>query len=260
MYNSVEFIFKRRFNRGLGFQFGYTWALSKDTRSFDPVFTTVSTGTSHTAANTPANNDRNSIYAWSDFDRRHSFQGTYVYELPFGDGKWIGSGSPSAIRYLISGWQLSGGVRLTSGRPFTVYSGLYTITNSVLSFANCSGCTRDMGKVFQDDPTGAGLLRNWFFDQTQITMFSEPGPGENGNTGRNFFISPSFFETDASMRKQFKFTERVSFDIRIEAKNLTNTPNFYIPTTNIQSSIFGRINADVVNAARRVQFSGRLNF
>lgn len=260
-YQGLEVNFRRRFYNGLNFQLTYTWALSKDTRSFDPVFTTVATGSTQTAANTPSNNNnRDEIFAWSDFDRRHSFKGTYVYELPFGTGKWIGSGAPSVIRYIISGWQLAGGFRWTSGRPFTVYDGRFTVSNSVGSFANCNGCTRDMGEVFQADPSGAGLLRNWFFTTAQIAQFSASTPGQNGNTGRNFFIGPKFFETDASLRKQFKITERVNFDLRIEAKNLTNTPNFAAPTTTITSSIFGRINADVTNAARRVQISGRLNF
>lgn len=268
MYNSVEVIFKRRFNKGLSFQMAYTWALSKDTRSFDPVFTTVATGSTQTSANTPQDiNRRNLIYSWSDFDRRHSFQGTYVYELPFGKGKWIGNESPSVINYLISGWQLSGGIRLTSGRPFSVYSGLSTFSNSVGSFANCSGCTRDMGKVIQADPSGAGLLRNWFFDPaSQLAMFSQPAPGELGNLPRNFFIGPGYFETDASLLKKFKFTERFNFDLRIDARNLLNTPNFNAPSTvfpangSLSGSLFGRINADVVNNARRIQVSGKLNF
>lgn len=268
MYNSVEAIFKRRFSKGLSFQLAYTYAISKDTRSFDPVFTTVATGSTQTSANTPQDNaQRDLIYSWSDFDRRHSFQGTYVYELPFGKGKWIGNESPSVVSYLISGWQLAGGIRLTSGRPFSVFSGLNTFSGSVGSFANCNGCTRDMGKVIQADPSGAGLLRNWFFDPvTQTTLFSRPDPGQLGNLPRNFFIGPGYFETDASLRKQFKFTERFNFDLRIDAKNLFNTPNFNAPSTvfpangTLSGSLFGRINADVVNTARRIQISGKLNF
>jgi hypothetical protein len=260
-YNSVEVIFKRRFYNGLNFQLAYTWALSKDTRSFDPVFTTVATGSTQTSANTPAdNNNRDSIFAWSDFDRRHSFQATYVYELPFGTGKWIGNNAPSVINYIISGWQLAGGVRATSGRPFTVYDGLFTVSNSVGSFANCNNCPRDLGGVIQLDPSGANLLRNWFFSNEQRALFSATTPGQNGNTGRNYFIAPNFFQTDASLRKNFKFTERLSFDLRFEATNLTNTPNFNAPTAVMTDSLFGRINADVVNNARRVQVSGRVNF
>ena len=74
MYHGVEAIFKRRMNKGLSFQLAYTWAVSKDSRSFDPVFTTVATGTSQTAANTPFDNLNQDLnYSWSDFDRRHRF-------------------------------------------------------------------------------------------------------------------------------------------------------------------------------------------
>jgi hypothetical protein len=266
-YNGFEFIFKRRINNGLGFQLAYTWSKSKDTRSFDPVFTTVGTGINQTAANTPFdNNNRDANYSWSDFDRRHSFLATYVYELPFGRDKWIGSNAPGFITYLISGWQLAGNVRWQSGRPFTVFSGLNTLTQSVGSTANCNDCPRNIGNVIQADPSGAGLLRNWFFDADALSRFGQPLPGQQGNTPRNYFIGPSFFETDASLLKKFRVTENVSFDLRVEAKNLTNTPNFNFPSAvypangNLTGSLFGRINADVVNSNRRIQFSGKLNF
>lgn len=268
-YNGFEFIFKRRIKDGLGFQLAYTWSKSKDSRSFDPVFTTVATGISQTAANTPFDNrNRRLNYSWSDFDRRHSFLATYVYELPFGRGKWIGSESPRFVNYLIGGWQLAGAVRIQSGRPFSVFSGINSFSNSVGSTANCASCPRDLGSVVQgnfDNPSNPNL-RNWFFDQQARERFSIPNPGEQGNTPRNYFIGPSFYETDVSLSKRFKFTERFNFDLRVDVKNLTNTPNFNLPSAvypsnnNLTNSIFGRINADVVNSNRRIQFSGKINF
>ena len=156
---------------------------------------------------------------------------------------------------------------MTSGRPFSVFSGLNTFSNSVGSTANCSGCTRDMGSVIQGDfDNTLGVFRNWYFTNEQRGMFSIPAPGQQGNTPRNFFIGPSFFETDVSLSKKFRFTERFSFDLRVDAKNLTNTPNFNAPSAVYPSngvltnSLFGRINADVVNNNRRIQFSGKINF
>ncbi len=267
-YNGFEFIFKRRIKDGLGFQVAYTWSKSKDSRSFDPVFTTVATGINQTAANTPFDNrDRSLNYSWSDFDRRHSFVATYVYELPFGKGKWIGSDTPAAINYIISGWQLAGNVRLQSGRPFSVFSGINSFSNSVGSTANCNGCSRNLGQIIQanyDNPNGGD--RNWYFDADARARFSIPNPGEQGNTPRNYFIGPSFFETDVSLSRKFRFTETLNFELRVDAKNVTNTPNFNLPSAvypannSLTGSIFGRINADVVNSARRIQFSGKINF
>ncbi len=271
-YNGVEFSFKRRMRQGLSYQIGYTWALSKDTRSFDPVFTTVSTGTAQSSANTPFNNnDRRSNYAWSDFDRRHSLLGTYVYELPFGKGKRWGADWNSVARYLISGWQVAGTLRVTSGRPFTVFSGLNTVSQTAGSYVNCNGCTRNMGNIVQGnfDNTANPLLRNWWWTDAQRSLFTQPAPGDQGNTGRNYFIGPMYRETDLSLSRKFSVTETMSFDLRVDIRNLTNTPNFAAPTavlpagftqSGFGTSIFGRINADVTNSNRRIQFSGKLNF
>ncbi|GEM_PF-3937725 len=247
---------------GLSFQLGYTYAISKDTRSFDPVFTTVtqSTTISQTSANFPFDNaNRDLNYSWSDFDRRHSLLGTYVYELPFGKGKPFGGDTPSVLNYIISGWQLAGTLRLTSGRPFTVFSGLFTVGQTVGSTASCDGCTRNMGALHQANYDNTGN-RNWWFTEVQQDMFSAPDPGEQGNLPRNFFVGPSYFETDISVLRKFRFGERFSFDLRVDAKNLTNTPNFAAPTALITSSLFGRINADVVNNARRIQLGGKFSF
>jgi hypothetical protein len=124
-----------------------------------------------------------------------------------------------------------------------------------------------MGSRQQLNVDGTGV-RNWWFNAEERAMFSQPAPGEQGNTGRNYFIGPAFFETDMSLLRKFRITERFSFDLRVDAKNLTNTPNFNAPSavfpasgaSGLTGNIFGRINTDVVNNARRIQFSGKINF
>ncbi len=270
-YNGLEFIVKRRFNQGVSFQVGYTYAISKDTRSFDPTFTVLGTGSTGTSANTPFDNaNRAANYAWSDFDRRHSVLGTYVVELPFGNGKKFSTDN-SVMDYIIGGWQLAGSIRLTSGRPFSAFSGLNTVSQTSGSFANCDGCPRDLGGLTQGnfENTSNPNTRNWWFTDTQRDLFSQPEPGEIGNTGRNYFIGPGYTETDISLSRKFRVNERYSFDIRVDARNLTNTPNFAAPSSVLPagfsqsgfgSSIFGRINTSVTNNARRIQVSGKFNF
>ena len=254
-YHGLELILRRRVNTGLTFQVSYTLSKSMDNRSWDPSLSTVSTGSVQSASSTPFDNSNRRLnYTWSDFDRRHVVQGTYLYELPFGNGRKFANGIPRALDLAIGGWQLAGTLLVSSGRPFTVYSGLTTFSNVVNSTADCSGCTRDMGSLIVESG------RNFWFDAADRAKFTSPAPGSIGNTGRNFFLEPRYFQTDASLSKRFRVTERMSFDLRVDARNLTNTPSFAAPTAVLTSTIFGRINDSVNNAARRVQFSGKFNF
>jgi hypothetical protein len=254
-YGGLQFIFKRRIQKGLGFQFGYTLSKSKDNRSWDPSLSTVSTGSVQSASSTPFDlRDRNLNYTWSDFDRRHVFQGTYTYELPFGKGRRFLSGMPSVVNYVVGGWETAGTVLWASGRPFTVYSGINSVSNVVQSTADCNGCTRDSGSLVLESG------RNFWFDASTRSQFSAPAPGSIGNTGRNFFLAPTYFQWDASLSKQFRITEKVSFNFRVDARNVLNNPAFDNPTAVITSSIFGRINDSVTNNARRIQLSGKLSF
>ncbi len=254
-YQGLQVIFKRRITNGLGFQFGYTFSKSKDNRSFDPSLTTISGGSVQSASSTPFDlRDRNINYTYSDFDRRHAFLGTYVWEIPVGRDRWLGREMNKALDLLIGGWQLAGTVQWTSGRPFTVYSGVNTFNNIVSSTADCNGCSRDIGNLILEN----GL--NFWFDAATRGLFTSPAAGSIGNTGRNFFIAPPYFQTDASLSKKFKINERMSFDLRFDAKNLLNHPSFDNPTAVYTSAIFGRINDSVTNAARRIQVSGKFNF
>lgn len=254
-YNGLEVILKRRLKSGLGYQIGYTYSISKDTRSFDPTFTIVSRANNQSASSTPFDiNNRTLNYAWSDFDRRHVLQATYVYELPLGKGRRFGSDAPRAVDWLIGGWQLAGSFNMASGRPFTVYSGLNTFSNVNQSFANCNSCPRTLGKLIERNGT------NYWFSQEAEALFSQPLPGELGNSGRNYFISPGQFLTNASLSKKFRFSERYSFDLRIDSTNMTNTASFGLPTATFNSSVFGRIRDSVASSARRIQWSGKFSF
>ncbi|MBA3765508.1 MAG: carboxypeptidase regulatory-like domain-containing protein [Acidobacteria bacterium] len=254
-YNALEVQLKRRFFNGLSFQTSYTWAKSLDTRSFDPTFSVASRGSFQSASSTPFDlRDRKLNYARSDFDRRHAFQGYFVYDVPFGRGRRYLNDLNPALDRVIGGFELAGIVIWESGRPFTIYSGSNTVSNVVQSPANCTNCTPGMG--FRQLEGG----RNFYFSPEQRARFSIPAPGELGNTGRNFFTAPSLFRIDLTVGKKFKFTETTNLEIRMEVQNATNHPSFDIPTAVITASVFGRINDAVVSTSRKVQFSAKFNF
>ena len=255
-YNALEAQVERRLASGVSFNLAYTWSKALDTRSFDPTITVVGTGNSATAADTPFDiNNRRLNYAPADFDRRHVFQWNFVTELPFGKGKrWL-AGSGLADR-IVGGWELTGYGRLTSGRPFTAFSGSNTVSNVVQSTANCKGCGRGDGSPFLDPASGV----IWFFDANERAKFSAPGAGQFGNTGRNFFVGPHYFELDASLLKRVPISERLKLELRADATNLTNSVDFNAPTSDITSSLFGRIRNSVASNSRKIQLGAKVYF
>ena len=93
-------------------------------------------------------------------------------------------------------------------------------------------------------------------------MFTQPAPGEFSNTGRNYFIAPPEFRFDTSLSKKFKFTEKVNFELRVDARNVFNSVvyGFGNAVVNSTTAPFGRIRTDILSSARKMQFSGKLSF
>ena len=59
-------------------------------------------------------------------------------------------------------------------------------------------------------------------------MFSAPCLGCPGNLGRNTFVGPSQWFADMSLFKNFKVTERVGLQFRVEGFNVFNHTNFLL--------------------------------
>jgi len=254
-YNALEVQLSRRASRGFGYQVSYTLAKSEDTRSFDPAFTVAGRGTTFTASNTPYDiNNRRANYARSDFDRRHALQGYFTAELPFGKNRRFLSDINRVADHVIGGWELAGIMRWFSGRPFTVYSGINSLTQVVQSPASCNDCSPDLGSITLENG------RNVFFNAEQRAVFFAPPAGELGNTGRNFFTGPSFFQVDFTLGKRIRFDEHRNLELRFEAINATNTPSFDFPTSVISNSAFGSVGGAVVSASRKVQWAAKFNF
>ncbi len=256
-YHALELQLQRRFTRGLSFLLGYTFSKSLDTRSFDPAFTVVSSGAVQSASSTPFDiYNRKLNYARSDFDRTHVGQATWVYELPFGRGKRLASGAGGVLDRVIGGWELTGFMLWHAGRPFTVYSGANTFSSVVQTPANCAGCSRTDGDVFQDQGTGF----KFYFDPALRARFGGPVAGEFGSTGRNFFNGPGLFNIDLGILKRTRIRENHFLEYRAEFTNLTNTPSFGFPTATITSTTFGRIRDSVVSGSRKIQMGLKYSF
>jgi len=258
-YHGMEWTLERQFSEGFAFLVGYTLAKSLDTRSYDPVFTIVSTGSGQSASSTPFNiKNRRLNYVISDFDRTHVLQARWSYELPFGVGRrWMNGG---VLAKVLGGWDLSGFMIIQGGRSFTVYGGSNTMSNVVQTPAYCNNCGRDLGKVRSEIATTYNGTMIFYFDPTERSQFSTPPAGQLGNTGRNYFRGPGSFNMDLGVLKRTYVTESHYVEFRAEFTNLTNTPTFGFPTTTVTSSTFGRIRDTVISGSRKIQLALKYYF
>jgi hypothetical protein len=88
--------------------------------------------------------------------------------------------------------------------------------------------------------------------------FAAPAPGQWGNAGRNSITGPAQFQLNASLARTFRFSERVSMDLRVDSTNVLNHVTFPNWNTLISSGQFGL--PMQANAMRTIQPSVRVRF
>lgn len=239
-YNSFQFVVTQRRWNGLTLNLNYT--LSK---SFDD-----STGTINRSG-----------YNWGTEkavtveDATHVLNFTLVYALPFGE-----SSSNAFYRSLVRGWQISAITQFNTGRP------LGTVVANC-NLPNAGDCYADYNPSFsgpvQTADYGSGnLLGSSPTVYLNKNAFRDPAPYTYGNTPRTLAYSlrgPSSFNQDLSLRREFKITESLNFQLQADAINWLNHTVFSNPSIDTTSSGFGRITGQA-NGPRVLQFVARVRF
>lgn len=271
-YDSFQLHLRKRASHGLQVDFNYTLAKSLDTTSdverSTPAYCAGSgCGTLTTGGVTSVALDSwypRKSYSYSDFDVRHNFNTNWVYEFPFGRGKWLGANVHGWANQIVGGWQVSGLFRLTSGFPFNVLScgSCFTTNDGLVNNAVLLTPTTKLPKT-RVNKSG---IPNAFADPTDALSYFKPGrPGEIGL--RNVLRGDGYFTIDTGLGKSFPLGERGRLQFRWETFNLTNTPKFSTSGLNAeidQTSTFGNYNTTFATcdgvAGRCMQFSLRYEF
>lgn len=161
--------------------------------------------------------------ALTSFDRTHNVQLTAIFELPFGRGKkFLSSGVGSAIA---GGWQFNTVTSWYTGTPFTVGSDGASL--------NLPGSSQQADLVKPNVQKLGGIGKGQaYYDWSAFAPVTQ---ARFGTAGFNILRGPASFNSDLGLFRKFKFTERVSMELRAEAFNFTNTPKFNNPSNNISN-------------------------
>lgn len=219
-YHSLQVRLEKQFSHGLQFEGSYTFSHALDNAS------SASLGSANQGDFRLAT-DPKEEYGNSDFDVRHRFVFSYIYELPFGKNKALGKNATGITNQLIGGWQVAGIVTVSTGNWFTP-----TDISSNLSTSDCGGtvfnCIRpDRIANPNSKPCVAGTVFN------TCAFVSTPTVGSFGNAGRNIIQGPGFQNWDVSACKTFPVREEMRVEFRAEFFNAWNhaNPEFTNPDT-----------------------------
>jgi len=212
-YNGLWLSAEKRFAKGLTFNVSYSYSKSIDNNSV---------GSSNPQAQDFYN--LSAERALSDFDARQRFVLSGIYQLPL---QWNHSG---LTRRLVEGWSISPIVNLQTGNPFSPIVPTAD-PNSLETFDRPNVVAGQPLTASNPDP------QLWL----NKAAFSLPATGTFGNAGRNILHAPGFEDIDFAVSKRTVIAERVSLQLRAEAFNILNHPNFAQPSNNFTATNFGQI-------------------
>src|SRR5580698_2009096 len=245
---------------GPGMQASYTWSKSIDDTS--TVAGTSATSTVGAIAQAAPQDPFNthSERGPSTFDAANSFSLSLAQEIPIQMFSFL----DRVNRKVVEGWQLISISSISSGTPFTVYSGIQQTGAGSANSDRPDQIAKpklSTARTRREDYFGRGDNNASFFS-IPINVVGGTGPnhGRFGTLGRNTFRGPAYYDFDFSLVKDTQIgrrksgSELVNVQFRSEFFNIFNLVNMGLPSNTIEGSGFGLINR-TAGSSRQIQFS-----
>jgi hypothetical protein len=184
------------------------------------------------------------------FDHPHHIALAFSYEFPFGHGRTFDLHNRWA-NAIAGGWVVNGIYQWEIGAP------IYFPTQLVYCPTPSPACNGFGGPLDVNNSNGNGQA----FNLAAFDLKSTDQPTDNIRTFPTTFGNvrqENLNELDASLLKNFNFTESAYFQLRFETFNVLNHPVFDTPNvSNPTSTTFGLIQTQA-NMPRSIQLGARL--
>ena len=250
-YNALQVEVNKRYSNGLAYQVAYTYSKSIDEGSsgwFGVEGQSLTDPYNVKASRGP-----------SGFDLRHTLSVNMLYQIPVGHGQRY-STKNGVLDYIVGNWQINNIFTARSGVPFNVFYGASDLANT----GNVSWAQYDRANLVGDPNQGScpdGSRVGSVSCVFNTSAFAVPAQFTFGNSGRDAFRSPKFWNLDTSIFRQFPFWgEGRRIEFRAEAFNIFNTVILGTPGNDISNlSSFGKANS-TANSSRQLQLGAKVIF
>ena len=214
LYNALQMSYNHRISKGLTALVSYTYSKFLDNVEGNNGW--AYNGPSNAGAGIANNYNIAADKSVDAGDIPHALVASYIYELPVGRGKSIGSGVGRVADAVIGGWQVSGIATFKAGIPIGIFG------NDQPTFG---GDPRP--NVVGDVHVSHRTIKEWF----NTGAFQFAPYGSFGNAPRYFsdLRGPHFQNWDTALEKNWRFRESMRIQFRFETFNTFNHPNFYAP-------------------------------
>jgi hypothetical protein len=231
-YEALQTKLEKRMSRGLTFTFAYTFSKLIDDAS--TYFSqTIFTGPTLTTIGAADAFNRKLERDVSSGDIRSVFSAGWVYQIP----RWR----------KISGWEIAGLVRVQAGDAVPISQA--TNFNSALGYA-----LQRPNRIGDPNATSNRSASAWF----NTAAFTSAPMFTIGNSSRNPIRGPGLQNADVMIGKTFRVSERINFEFRAEAFNVSNTPPLGDPNASFGAAAFGTITT--AGNPRDFEVAGKLHF
>ncbi len=251
-YSALQLSANKRLSHGLSMNVNYTWSKLLDQQDSSGWGGRDGGQIAQDFSKPSAN------YARSNFDIRHMFKGYTLYQLPIGKGRMFLNNN-AFLDAVIGGWQASSIFVLESGTPFT----------PLIGGSNNSGALA--GNWFPNLIGNPDLSNRSVSRYFNTAAYAIPAAGTYGNVRRNSLQGPGLIGVDGSLAKTFSLStigELFELQVKFDAQNILNHPNFANPNPNIDQGNGGTITSTTGSynstnnsfGPRVVQLGARLSF
>jgi Carboxypeptidase regulatory-like domain len=210
LYNALQVTYNHRVSKGLTALVSYTYSKFLDDVEGNNSW-------SYNGNSGPANNYNLAADKSVDAgDIPQALVASYIYQLPVGRGRAVGSGMGRVADAVVGGWEVSGIATFKAGLPIGI---------SGSNQPTYGGNPRPdvVANVHVSHPT----YHEWF----NTGAFAYAPYGSFGDAPRFFsdLRGPHYQDWDTILDKNFNIRENMRFQFRFETYNTFNHPNFYAP-------------------------------